>query len=108
MRVRNTMNFGAVKNKKTAALKLYADTAALKLEAEAKRNAPWTDRTSNARNSIQGKAEWRGNELAIQLSGNMNYFVFLELAMEKRWAIIMPTIHQNSTDIFRGYQKVKG
>lgn len=107
MKVKNTMNFGQVKSRKTAALKLYAETAALKLEAEAKTNAPWSDITSNARNSIQGSSEWRGGELVVRLTGNINYFVFLELAMEKRFAILMPTIHLNSTDIFKGYKNVK-
>ena len=95
MTVKNTFNPKIAEQKMKAALGLYANTAAKKLETEGKRNAPWIDRTSNARNSIQGDHKWEGNRLAIILSGNVNYFVYLELAMEKKYSILLPTIERN-------------
>lgn len=106
MKVENTFNPSIAEKKMKAALGLYANTAAKKLEAEGKRNAPWTDRTSNARNSIQGNSRWEGNQLAIILSGNVDYFVYLELAMEKKYSILLPTIDRNATEILRGFQKM--
>lgn len=92
-----------------AAIGLYANTAAKKMEADAKRNAPWTDRTGNARNSIQGDFGWEDDSAKIVLSGNVDYSVYLELAHEKKWAILKPTIDKNAPEILRGYQKlVKG
>jgi len=88
------------------ALTMFAETAAQKMEGEAKSRARWTDRTSNARNSIQGTSGWEGPLLKILLSGNMKYSVYLELAHEKKFAILKPTIDRNKTAIGRGYGKL--
>ncbi len=106
MRVTNKTNFKAVENKVRAAIGAYADTAAKTMEGEAKKNAPWEDRTSNARNSIQGDFGWKGNKAVITLSGNMEYSVYLELANGKKYAILSPTIQKHSTEILRGYQRL--
>ena len=106
MKVENTFNPKIAEQKMKAALSLYADTAAKKLEAEGKKNAPWTDRTGNARNSIQGDSKWQGNQLNIILSGNVSYFVYLELAMGKKYSILLPTIERNANEILRGFKKL--
>ena len=106
MRVTNKTNFKAVEKKVRAAIGAYADTAAKTMEGEAKKKAPWTDRTSNARNSIQGDFGWEGNKAVITLSGNMEYSVYLELANGKKYAILSPTIQKHSTEIIRGYQRL--
>ena len=109
IRVRNKVNFSDAEKKMRAAIGLYANTAAKKMEADAKRNAPWTDRTGNARNSIQGDFGWEDDSAKIVLSGNVDYSVYLELAHEKKWAILKPTIDKNAPEILKGYQKlVKG
>lgn len=106
MRIRNTINFGIAERKVKAALGLYADTAAKKMEGYAKANRPWTDRTSDAKNSIQGKHHWRGKDLAITLSGNVDYFVYLELAYGKKYSILKPTVDKFGPDVFKGYQRL--
>lgn len=106
MSVKNTVDFKKVENKLRAAIGLYSDTASKKLEGYAKKDAPWTDRTTNARNSIQGKSEWKGNASVITLSGNMSYSVYLELANGKRYAVLSPTIQSYSGEIINGYRKL--
>ncbi|WP_313758560.1 hypothetical protein [Tissierella sp.] len=106
MKVANNMNFKAVEKQIKAAIGVYADTAARKMEGHAKEKAPWEDRTSNARNSIQGDFGWKGDQAIITLSGNVDYFVYLELAMAKKHAILIPTIHQVSIEILQGYQRL--
>jgi len=106
MKIKNTIDFGIAERKVRAALGSYADTAAKKMEGYAKSNRPWTDRTSNAKNSIQGKHHWRGKDLVIILSGNVDYFVFLELAHGKNYAILKPTVDKFGPEVFRGYQKL--
>jgi len=98
------LNKAALKHK--AALLLYADTAGKMMEAEAKREAKWTDRTTNARQSIKGGAGWEGNQLKVVLSGGMDYSPYLELANERRYEILRPTIEKNAAEILRGYQKL--
>lgn len=104
----DTSQFDLVKAaaKQKAALALYADTAAKKMEGEAKAGAPWTDRTSHARQSISGTHGWDNSTLKIVLSGGMNYSVYLELAMEKAYAILVPTIQKNAAEILHGYQRL--
>ena len=92
--------------KHKAALALYADVAGKKMEGEAKANAPWTDRTTHARQSIKGGADWEGKQLKVVLSGGMDYSPYLELAHEKKYAILKPTIDKNAPEILRGYQKL--
>ena len=106
MRVTNKTNFKAVEKKMRAAIGVYADTAAKTMEGYAKENAKWTDRTGNARNSIQGNFGWKGNQAVITLSGNMDYSVYLELAHEKKYAILKPTIDRNAPEILKGYQRL--
>lgn len=103
---KNTFNADAAMQKVKAAIGLYAQTAALKLEREAKSNAPWQDRTTNARNSIQGNSGWEGSQAIIRLSGNMSYSVYLELAHGKRYAVLIPTIRKNAASVIKGYEKV--
>ncbi len=88
--------------KTLAALKLYGETAGQKLEAYAKKNRPWKDHTSNAKNSIQGGADWHGDKIDVYVSGNTNYFPRLEFDFEKRFSVLWPTIEMMSPEILRG------
>ena len=51
------------------AIELYGNTAALKLEAKAKKDASWTDRTANARQTIKGVCGWGGVNASITTKG---------------------------------------
>ena len=106
IKVTNKTNFKEAEKKVKAAIGLYADTAAKKMEGEAKIDAPWTDRTGNARNSIRGDFGWQGSKAVITLSGNMDYSVWLELAHGKKYAILKPTIDKNTPEILRGYRRL--
>lgn len=97
---------GEHKVKVQEGLLVYGKTAGKKMEAEAKRNAPWTDRTTNARNSIKGDAEYKGAKVVISLSGNMDYSVYLEKANEGKFAILKPTVDKNSIEILKGLDKI--
>lgn len=108
MKVRNNFNPKLVENKVRAAIGVLSDTASKKMEKEAKINALWQDRTTNARNSIQGDSGWEGNKCKIVLSGNMEYSVCLELANEKKYAILKPTIERNAPEVLRAYRKLVG
>lgn len=106
MNVKNTFDAKVPRSKMRAALELYARNAAQYMEKDAKENAPWTDRTGHARTSIQGTQGWEGDVLKIILSGNMEYFYYLEMCHEKKWAIIKPTIDKNALKIFNGYYEM--
>lgn len=102
--IENVLNgladFGA---KSKAGISLYGDTAAKKLEAEAKENASWTDRTGLSRKTIQGGYQWTGNgKCTVYVSGNTAQFPFLELAHDKKYAVLQPTINKMAPQILRG------
>lgn len=106
--MKSTVDFKAVERKIKAGIALYGDTAAKKLENKAKQDRKWTDRTSHAKNSLQGSFGWQGKSGTIALSGGMEYSVYLELAMGKKYAVIVPTVQAMSKEILSGYKKVIG
>lgn len=57
-----------------------------------KMNAPWTDRTSNARNGLGAIAFKQGNKWVLNLFGRASYQIYLEKNNSGRYAIIGPTI----------------
>ena len=106
MKVKNNLNTKSVSIKLRAAVGLFAHTEAKRMEGMAKREASWTDRTSNARNTILGDFFWDNNKAHITLSGNVNYFPYLELAMDKKYAVLYPTIAKHSPTIMRGFERL--
>ncbi len=68
------------------------DRLALDMEVDAKRGAPWTDRTGNARRSITGTSARQGDFLRSALAIGMFYGKYLELSNGGRFRIVRPTI----------------
>ena len=74
----------------------FANFWAKELEAEAKRDRPWDDKTGNARASLHGFVEHKlGQKVVIILSHGVDYGLWLEVANSGRYAIIWPTISRN-------------
>lgn len=68
---------------------LIADTA----ETRAKAEAPWTDRTGQARQGLTGLAQRAANDLvSVYLYHKADHGVFLELARGGPYRIILPTL----------------
>ena len=95
------------------AVQAVAQYIATVMQNSAKHNAPWTDRTGNARSGIFGTAERDAARkvVIIYLSHGpaIDYGVFLELNNGGRLAAIMPNLeahlpelHNMLNDIFRG------
>lgn len=91
------------------AIKILTDSAARKMEAWAKTNAKWVDRTGNARQFIKGEAVWVSNtKIQIALSHNVNYGIWLELAMERKFSILEDAIEQNKDELITAYKRLMG
>jgi hypothetical protein len=91
--------------RKAAIIALAQDWAGT-LEGRAKDNAPWTDRTGNARNGLFGRTIVKNDEVIIALAHSMEYGVFLELARDGKFAILEPTLKQAQADIYRTYKRL--
>jgi len=50
------------------------------MEGYSKSHAPWTDRTSHARQSLHGGVDIRGDQQVLYLSHGVEYGIWLELA----------------------------
>ena len=102
-------NLETMSKRAPVAVKMYASTAAKKLEKDAKQRAPWTDRTGQARQRLNAfVTEISPGICVITIAHGVDYGVFLELAHEKRFATIMPTIQRLSPEIMRGLKVLIG
>lgn len=84
----------------------YAQTAAKQLEAAAKAEAPWIDRTGHARGGIIGRAARSGSAIRITLSGSVRYLVYLELAHGKKYAVLWPVMQKHQKRILDGFAQI--
>ncbi|MBC2579992.1 hypothetical protein [Clostridium sp. DJ247] len=94
--------------KEKVALAIYADTVSKKLEAEAKKNASWTDRTGLSRQTLQGGKEINKDSVDVYIAGNTEQIPYLELCNEKKYAILQPTIDKNKDKILKGLDNLLG
>lgn len=75
---------------------------AAKMQNASRQNAPWEDRTGNARSGLFAVAEQAGKEIVeLYLSHGHTVFYgqFLELNHGGKYAIIMPTIEQHLPEL---------
>ena len=90
-----------------AALALDAENIAANMEAWAKNNAPWTDKTGDARDFIKQTVKWTNADiLMVSLSHNVNYGIYLELCNEGKYAILEKAMAEFGPKFMEGWQGV--
>ena len=90
-----SVKFGAV-------VLMYSATKASELQAKMKVNRPWTDRTGMAKATLNAKVSQPSqNIIRITLAHGVDYGIWLELAHEKNYAIIAPTIREEGPRIVK-------
>ena len=93
-------------SKSDIAVKAYLNTAERKLENYAKQNAPWTDRSGRARLGLNSYTEKTPFGYRLIIAHGVDYGIWLELAHEKKYAILNETIQQHTNDIMKGFTKL--
>lgn len=79
---------------------MYSATKASELQAKMKMNRPWTDRTGMAKTMLSAKVSQPSqNVVRITLAHGVDYGIWLELAHEKNYAIIAPTVRDEGPRI---------
>lgn len=73
-------------------LRFIVDYHAAQGVTDMKTNAPWTDRTSAARNGLFTVTEHSPGHYTIIFSHTVHYGIWLEVKFSARDAIIMPTV----------------
>ena len=71
------------------------------VEAAAKKNARWVDRTSNARNGLFAVAERERPRYRIVLGHGVPYGVWLEVRFAGKYAIIEETCRTQGTEVMK-------
>lgn len=64
----------------------------------ARANAPWEDRTGDARAGLNVSVDSDGDSIIMQLFHTVDYGLWLEVIQSGRFAIIMPTLQDFSLD----------
>lgn len=83
-----------------AVILMYASTKASELQSKMKLNRPWTDRTGMAKALLTAKVSQPSKQLVrITLAHGVEYGIWLELAHEKNYAIIAPTVREEGPRI---------
>lgn len=87
------------------AVHAVAEYIATKMQNESRRNAPWHDRTGNARSGLFSVVEKEAAEAVVTIylshGHTVEYGKYLELAMGQKYAIVMPTIQANLPELKR-------
>ena len=97
----------AYENEIHDAIKQIADRYAPDIEAWMKSNAPWTDRTGNARQTLNTEVqEVASIMVGIILAHGVDYGVFLELSHGGSWAIIGPAIDYFAPKVWADVQRL--
>lgn len=66
----------------------------------ARANAPWADRTGDARNGLQVDVYTEGNSVILDLYHTIDYGLWLEVIQNGAFAIIMPTLENFAPLVF--------
>ncbi len=95
-------NLDDLKDRISAGVYMICQSEAVRLEASMKSHRPWTDRTGAAKARLMGQAIKESDTLfTIALSHGVTYGIWLELANNKNYAIIMPTIQQEQGNVLQ-------
>ena len=76
--------------------------------AALKQNAPWTDRTSAARNGLHTITMLGGSQHVIIYSHAVHYGIWLEVKFSGRDAVILPTMIPEGRDLMKKLDGLMG
>lgn len=96
-------NMDKMPDKLMAAVFMYASTQSEVLESYMKDKRPWRDRTGEAKRRLKSSVT-RPNQYRVRiiLSQGVDYGIWLELANEKKYAIIQPTLKLQAPKVIEG------
>lgn len=99
-------NLSDIGTKSEIAIRMYAQEGAKKFENYAKLNRPWTDRTGHARQRLTGYIETNPTNTRVYISHGVDYGKYLELAHEKKYAILLKTVIMCADEVLDGFDNL--
>lgn len=89
-----------------AAIGMYASTKSIQIKSDMQNNRPWTDRTGMAKLTLNTSVSKPDDSITrITLSHGVDYGIWLELANEQNYAIIIPTIEREKAVIIKDMER---
>jgi hypothetical protein len=85
---------------------ITAQRDAPNVENYMRNEAPWTDRTGNARNGLLARAFKEGDSVGIDLFHSVPYGIFLEAKHNGAYAIIQPTIDHMGPIVMEHFRRL--
>jgi len=86
---------------KIAGVEAVGRNISAKAEGQAKRDRPWKDRTSNARQGLHGGTGWdSATAFIIYLAHSVDYGPYLELANSGKYAVIEKTLNSFRKELY--------
>lgn len=76
--------------------------------AYAQSNAPWEDRTGDARAGLDVDVRREGNVIVWEMFHSVDYGLYLETRWNGKYAIIMPTLEMFAHQVGRGLNETGG
>lgn len=101
-------NTGALPAKVERAVAQVVDYHAAKGEMYLKTDAPWTDRTSAARNGLHAVPSGGGGSYEILFSHAVHYGIWLEVKFNGRDEVIMPTVRKTGGELMTNLRGLMG
>lgn len=68
-------------------------------EATMRKNAKWTDRTTNARNGLHTATAHSAKKHTITFAHGVSYGIWLEVRFAGRYAVIMPSVNTTGREL---------
>ena len=78
-------------NMKKAGLEALAETTGKAMEADARIEARWQNRTGNARQGLKGGKHIEGQDIFSYIAHSVDYGMWLELANDGKYSILVET-----------------
>ena len=99
-------NLDMWKELKKAGVTAVAMNTAKEAEAKAKQDAPWQDRSGNARQTLKGTSGWEGDTIKIILSHSMEYGPYLEICNDGKYAILEKTLNSFREELHNNLKRI--
>lgn len=92
---------------KKAGIEGVSRVASLNTQNYARANKRWQDRTGNARAGLNGGYFWETPEiLKLFIAHSVDYGVYLELANDRKYAILSESINKVKDEWFNAVKKI--
>lgn len=89
-----------------AATDILMSKHAIDTQSRARKNAPWTDQTSNARNGLMAESFRNSEGIGVSLGHSVDYGIMLETARGGKYRVVMPTLEKELSLVIKSLNKL--